>query len=89
MTTPPQVSGIAQEQFLKVMSRDEAIAAFRTALEPAPLGSERVTLDRLLGRVLAEDVTAPVDAPPFDRSVVDGFAVSAGDLAKASKARVT
>lgn len=56
MTSPRQASGIAQEQFLKVLSRDAAIAAFRAALEPAPLGIERVTLDRLLGRVLAVDV---------------------------------
>lgn len=84
MTTTPQSSAIAQEQFLEVMSRDAAIAAFRDALKPAPLGTEAVSLDRLLGRVLASDVTAPVDAPPFDRSVVDGFAVRAADLAKAS-----
>ncbi len=84
MTTTPQGSAIAQEQFLDVMSRDAAIAAFRDALRPAPLGTETVPLDRLVGRVLASDVTAPVDAPPFDRSVVDGFAVRAADLAKAS-----
>ncbi len=84
MTLPQYPSGIAQEQFLNVMSRAAAITKFRGALEPAPLGIERAPLERLLGRVLAEDVTAPVDAPPFDRSVVDGFAVSAGDLGKAS-----
>ena len=32
-----------------------------------------------LSRVLAADVIAPVDAPPFDRSNVDGFAVRAAD----------
>jgi putative molybdopterin biosynthesis protein len=84
MTSRQQVSGIAQDQFLKVLSRDDAIATFREALQPTTLGTETVALDRMLGRVLAEDVTAPVDAPPFDRSVVDGFAVSAGDLANAS-----
>ena len=35
-------------------------------------------------RVLAHDVTAPVDAPPFDRSNVDGFAVRAADTSGAS-----
>ena len=34
-----------------------------------------------LTRVLAADVIAPVDAPPFDRSNVDGFAVRAADTA--------
>ncbi len=89
MTTRQQAGGIAQDQFLKVLSRDDAIATFRKALQPTTLGMEKVTLDRMLGRVLAEDVTAPVDAPPFDRSVVDGFAVSAGDLANASAGALT
>ncbi|MCA3646643.1 MAG: molybdopterin biosynthesis protein [Methylobacterium sp.] len=82
MTSPVQPAG--QDQFLKVLSRDEAIAAFVTALKPKPLGEERVALDKLAGRVLASDVHAAVDAPPFDRSVVDGFAVRAADLAAAS-----
>ena len=84
MTSTRHNSAIAQQQFLEILSRDAAVAAFRDALKPAPLGTETVPLDRLLGRVLACDVTAPVDAPPFDRSVVDGFAVCAADLAKAS-----
>ena len=37
-----------------------------------------------LGRVLAHDVVAAVDAPPFDRSNVDGFAVRAADTVGAS-----
>lgn len=79
-----------QDQFLDVLSRDDAIAAFRGALRPAPLGIERVALSALVGRVLARDVAAAVDAPPFDRSVVDGFALRAADLAQASQgARVT
>jgi putative molybdopterin biosynthesis protein len=73
-----------QEQFLAVQSRDEAMATFREALQPAPLGIETIALADLAGRVLARDVAAAVDAPPFDRSVVDGFAVRAGDLALAS-----
>lgn len=84
MTSRQQVGGIAQDQFLKVLSRDDAIATFRKALQPTALGLEKAALDRMLGRVLAQDVTAPVNTPPFDRSVVDGFAVSAADLANAS-----
>jgi putative molybdopterin biosynthesis protein len=34
-----------------------------------------------LGSALAEDVVAPIDVPPFDRSNVDGFAVRSADLA--------
>jgi putative molybdopterin biosynthesis protein len=81
-----KVAGIAQEQFLKVLPRDEAVARFRAALQPAPLGVERVPLEALVGRVLAEAVIARTDAPPFDRAVVDGFAVQASDIAHASAA---
>jgi putative molybdopterin biosynthesis protein len=43
-------------------------------------------LNAALARVLADDVVAPVDAPPFDRANVDGFAVRAADTAGASDA---
>ncbi len=39
-----------------------------------------------LGCALAEDVVAPIDVPPFDRSNVDGFAVRSADLASAGEA---
>ena len=80
-------SAIVQEQFLEVLTRDEAIERFRSALALKPLGQETVALDALVGRVLAEMVAAPADAPPFDRSVVDGFAVRAEDVAAASAVR--
>jgi len=43
-----------------------------------PLGSETVALDDALGRVLAEDVTAAGNVPPFPCSAMDGYAVIAG-----------
>ena len=43
-------------------------------------GRETVPLREALGRVLAENVVAPVDLPPFDNSAVDGFAVRGDDL---------
>ena len=82
--TPPSSSPPQQEQFLQVLSRDAAEAAFVAALRPRPLGLEELGFDLLLGRVLGCDIAAPVDAPPFDRAVVDGFAVRAADLFDAS-----
>src|SRR6202043_1058078 len=41
---------------------------------------ETVTLREALGRVLAQDVIAPVNVPPFDNSAVDGYAVRAANL---------
>ncbi len=49
-----------------------------------PLLAEEIPLDDCLGRTLAESFCAPGDLPGFRRSVVDGFAVHAGDVAAAS-----
>jgi molybdopterin molybdotransferase len=42
--------------------------------------TERVPLHGARGRVVAGDVRAPVDLPPFDNSAVDGYAVRHADL---------
>jgi len=42
--------------------------------------TEIVTLKDALGRVLAADVIAPIDLPPFDNSAVDGYAVRHADV---------
>ena len=47
------------------------------------LDLEEVELTDALGRVLAEDVRADADMPPFDRSAMDGYAVRAADTAGA------
>ena len=39
-----------------------------------------VPLGDALGRVLARDILAPIDLPPFDNSAVDGYAVRLADL---------
>ena len=47
---------------------------------------ETVPLAEACGRVLARDVTSPVDVPPFERAAMDGYALRAGDVAHASPA---
>ncbi|MFZ5522589.1 MAG: gephyrin-like molybdotransferase Glp [Pseudomonadota bacterium] len=41
---------------------------------------EKVALEKSLGRVLAEDVRANRDLPPYDVSAMDGFAVRSADV---------
>ena len=50
----------------------EAVAAF---------GTEQVKLEQSLGRVLAEEVCANRDQPPYDISAMDGYALRSADLA--------
>jgi molybdopterin molybdotransferase len=52
----------------------------------APLGVERIPILDALGRVLAETISSPRDIPGFDNSAMDGYAVRAADVAKASEA---
>ena len=48
-----------------------------------PVDAESCPLSSLHGRVLAQDVAAPMDVPPFDNSAMDGYALSSADTAGA------
>jgi molybdopterin molybdotransferase len=47
------------------------------------LPDERIDLTCALHRILAEDIIADTDLPPFDRAQMDGYAVQAADVANA------
>src|SRR5215470_2641078 len=66
-----------------VVSFEEAREIIREycARIPPPLTQE-ISLMGGLGRVLAKDVLADRDFPPFPRSTRDGYAVRAADLAQ-------
>ncbi len=83
---PKNRDNVDQDQFLTVLSREEALARFEVALFPRPVPSEQRPLSGALGCALAQDIMAPIDVPPFDRSNVDGFAVRSADLASAGEA---
>lgn len=61
-----------------LLSIEAALA--RVLARALPLASEAVPVAEAAGRVLAEDVVAAIDLPPFPSSAMDGFAVRAGDL---------
>ncbi len=48
------------------------------------IGIEEVDVYNCCKRVLAEDIVAEIDIPPFDRAAMDGFAVRAEDTFGAS-----
>jgi putative molybdopterin biosynthesis protein len=88
MSIVPQPQGRMheQEQFLKILSREDALQRFEAALFPRKIPADLRKLADAVGSALADDVVAPIDVPPFDRSNVDGFAVRSADLAAASEA---
>lgn len=58
----------------------EAVIAHALDLAAAVAEVETVPLDDAVGRVLAQDVTAPFPLPPFDNSAMDGYALRSADL---------
>jgi putative molybdopterin biosynthesis protein len=65
--------------FRKLLTLEEAKKVIHQHFKPKPLGVEEIPLLEAWNRVLAEDVTAKMDIPPFNRSTVDGYAVKAED----------
>jgi molybdenum cofactor synthesis domain-containing protein len=84
---PRSRDSVEQDQFLTILSREDALARFEAALFPRAVASYSRGLADALGYALAEDIVAPIDVPPFDRANVDGFAVRSADLAAAGEAR--
>src|SRR5258707_4313426 len=78
--------GMDQDQFLTILSREEALKRFEAALFPRAIPSGQRPLSDALGCALAQEIAAPIDVPPFDRSNVDGFAVRSDDLMSAGEA---
>jgi molybdopterin molybdotransferase len=52
-------------------------------------GRAKVALREALGRIVAGDIIAPVNLPPFDNSAVDGYAVRSEDIDAARERRLT
>ena len=69
------ITGTEQMEYLSVTNAQQCI------LECAhKLDTESAGLERSLGRVLAEDVRANRDLPPYDVSAMDGYALRSADL---------
>ena len=61
-------------------ARDQFLSSF----PPGPLATEKVHLEMLVGRTLSEDVTAPIDSPPYTRSIMEGYLVHAPETKNAT-----
>jgi molybdopterin molybdotransferase len=65
--------------FQELTPLDTALQRLRATITHRITETEMVRLESSLGRILAEDVTARISVPEFDRSAVDGYAVIAED----------
>lgn len=66
----------------ELISLDDALARLLSQAQPLH-GSESVSTLEAAGRVLARDVISSIAVPPLDNSAMDGYAVRAGELARA------
>ena len=64
---------------LEVVSLEDARSLVEKRFARVECACERVPLHEAVGREIANDVVAEEGVPPFDRSMVDGFAVIASD----------
>ncbi len=73
-----------QKRILKLVPYSEALEKLFEVACIKHIGYETVSVERSIGRVLAEDVTSEVDIPQTDRSLVDGYALKSEDTLEAS-----
>jgi molybdopterin molybdotransferase len=67
---------------MSLLSVDQARERILSQFQPVT--TETLPLAACFARVLAEEIVAANDLPPFDNSSMDGFAVRAGDVANAA-----
>ncbi|MCD6503552.1 MAG: molybdenum cofactor biosynthesis protein [Euryarchaeota archaeon] len=70
--------------FKRLISAADAFNILMENVRPIE-DTEEIDILAALNRVLAEDVTASIDVPPFDRAAEDGYAVKAEDTFGASR----
>jgi molybdopterin molybdotransferase len=65
-----------------MLTRSQALEAILARITVLP--AARLAVSDVIGRVLAEEIVAPDNIPPFTNSAMDGFAVRAVDVAGAT-----
>lgn len=75
---------------MKIYSRSminfyDALEEIDKAVGSKKLAAEDINVMDSLGRILAKDISSPLDIQPFDNSAMDGFAVRLSDLSQATK----
>ena len=80
---------MSRKIFRELVSVEEAREKLREHFQPKTTGVEKTPLKASCGRVLAEDIVAPIDVPPFDRASMDGYAVHAEDTYRADEEHPT
>src|SRR4051812_40384794 len=81
--TTPIVESTYEVHVAALLNVDDALNQILATIKP--LSDETVDLADALGRIIAQDVVAESNLPPFPNSSMDGFALRAEDIAAASE----
>ena len=68
---------------------EEALNQFLSQFPQGPFGLEKVPLDHSLGRINGKDLKTVINAPPYPRSIMEGFVVNCSDIQSASESEPT
>jgi len=72
-------------EFLKIKEVDEAKKIIESLFDELyPPKSEKISIEDSYNHVIFKDIISSMDLPPFNRSLMDGFAVKAEDTFRAS-----
>lgn len=66
-----------------MLTVEQALAAILAEVARAP--AETIPLEASLGQILAEEIVSDDDSPPFNKALMDGYAVRAADVTAESK----
>ncbi|MHA2339804.1 MAG: molybdopterin biosynthesis protein [Candidatus Hodarchaeales archaeon] len=72
------MNSVKKREFLDLISIEEAKLIIQENFKWTPT-TEILSLQNSKNRILAEDIIASMDIPPFDRSRMDGYAVNSED----------
>lgn len=62
-----------------MINYNKALGIIKNEIEKLTLHTEEVNILNSINRILAEDIIADVDLPPFDNSAMDGYAIKFGE----------
>jgi len=70
------------------LSFEQALTKIKESISPIS-GKKNVTIREAADHILAEDVTSPLNVPPFRNSAMDGYAITAADIPQNGNQQLT
>jgi len=70
------------------LSFEQALQRIQESIQPIK-GKKNVTIREAAGHILADDVTSPLDVPPFINSAMDGYAIHSSDIPQSGDKTLT